>query len=137
MIAVDTSALVAIALREQGRERLIEALVGERVTIGAPILLETFCVLKDRMAPEGDARQFCAWAADLPNAKVRAFEAAHLGWAQLAFERYGKGRGSGPGLNILDCISYAFAKAEDARLLFTGKDFARSDVNVHPSSRIE
>jgi ribonuclease VapC len=53
-------------------------------------------------------------------------EAAHL--AVGAFERYGKGRGRAAGLNFGDCLSYACAKAHGARLLFKGKDFAKTDI---------
>ena len=46
-----------------------------------------------------------------------------------AFLRYGKGRHPA-GLNFGDCMAYAVAKAEGAPLLFTGGDFARTDVAV-------
>ena len=48
--------------------------------------------------------------------------------AVAAFERYGKGRGSGAGLNFGDCLSYACAKAHSAALLFKGDDFIHTDL---------
>jgi ribonuclease VapC len=48
--------------------------------------------------------------------------------AVAAFDRYGRGRGTGGNLNFGDCLSYACAKAHNARLLFKGHDFARTDV---------
>jgi ribonuclease VapC len=48
--------------------------------------------------------------------------------AVAAFDRYGRGRGTGGNLNFGDCLSYACAKAHDARLLFKGHDFAQTDV---------
>jgi len=47
--------------------------------------------------------------------------------AVIAFERYGKGRNRAA-LNIADCLSYACAKAHNARLLFKGDDFAKTDI---------
>jgi ribonuclease VapC len=41
--------------------------------------------------------------------------------------RYGKGRHAA-GLNFGDCMAYAVAQAEGAPLLFTGDDFAKTDV---------
>jgi ribonuclease VapC len=41
--------------------------------------------------------------------------------------RYGKGRRAA-GLSFGDCMAYAVAKAEGARLMFTGEDFAKTDV---------
>ena len=52
---------------------------------------------------------------------------AHARLAADAFLRYGKGRHPA-GLNFGDCMAYAVAKAEGAPLLFTGGDFARTDV---------
>jgi ribonuclease VapC len=48
--------------------------------------------------------------------------------AVACFETYGKGRHPAQ-LNLADCLSYACAKALDARLLFKGEDFAKTDVN--------
>ena len=53
--------------------------------------------------------------------------------ATEAFLRYGKGRHAA-GLNFGDCMAYAVAQAEGAPLLFTGEDFALTDVQVAGSS---
>lgn len=136
MIAVDASVLVAIAVREEGSEALLEALTAEDAVIGAPTLLEAFMVLHHRDVPDSDARAFIHWVKDLPNVRIASFDEAHLGWAQIAVEKFGKGGGSGAGLNILDCASYAVARAADAPLLFTGGDFRKTDVAVHGASRV-
>jgi ribonuclease VapC len=47
--------------------------------------------------------------------------------AVAAFLRYGKGRHPAA-LNFGDCMAYAVAQAEAMPLLFTGEDFARTDV---------
>ena len=45
-----------------------------------------------------------------------------------AFHRYGKRSGHPARLNLGDCFAYACAKANDARLLYKGDDFARTDL---------
>ena len=45
-----------------------------------------------------------------------------------AHNRYGKGSGHPAKLNMGDCFAYACAKANDAKLLYTGNDFANTDM---------
>ena len=45
-----------------------------------------------------------------------------------AMARYGKGRGHPAQLNFGDCFSYACAKAAGVPLLYTGRDFAHTDL---------
>ncbi len=47
--------------------------------------------------------------------------------AAAAYAMYGMGRHRA-GLNMGDCFTYAFTKADDARLLFKGDDFSRTDL---------
>ena len=47
--------------------------------------------------------------------------------AAEAYRRYGKGRHSAA-LNMGDCFAYACAKANEARLLYIGDDFSRTDL---------
>ncbi len=49
-------------------------------------------------------------------------------FAREAYTRYGKGVGSPGVLNYGDVLSYGVARAEDEPLLFTGKDFPRTDI---------
>jgi ribonuclease VapC len=46
-----------------------------------------------------------------------------------SYERYGKGRRPAR-LNFADCLSYAFAKAHDAWLLYKRDDVFQRDVNT-------
>jgi ribonuclease VapC len=57
---------------------------------------------------------------------AREFEIAADAYAQ-----YGKGRHPAA-LNMGDCLAYACAQANRARLLFTGDDFTKTDI---PSAR--
>jgi ribonuclease VapC len=58
---------------------------------------------------------------------VIPFEERHAEVAIDAFGRYGKGRHPAA-LNILDCMTYATARIAGEPLLFTGNDFARTDI---------
>ena len=50
--------------------------------------------------------------------------------AVLAFDRYGKGRNSKTALNLADCMSYAFAKTRNLKILYTGTDFKGTDLKA-------
>ncbi|MCF3945085.1 type II toxin-antitoxin system VapC family toxin [Acidiphilium sp. AL] len=47
--------------------------------------------------------------------------------ATEAYARFGKGRHQAA-LNMGDCFAYACARSNDAKLLFLGDDFARTDI---------
>ncbi len=49
-------------------------------------------------------------------------------YAVAAFQSFGKGTGHPARLNMGDCFAYACAKANDARLLYKGNDFAQTDL---------
>ncbi len=51
----------------------------------------------------------------------------HYDLAVDAFQRYGKGRHPAS-LNFGDCLTYAVARIAGLPLLFTGDDFARTDL---------
>ena len=51
--------------------------------------------------------------------------------ARLAWRRFGKGRHPAS-LNYGDCFAYALAKSRRAPLLFTGNDFAQTDIERVP-----
>jgi ribonuclease VapC len=122
-LVVDASALVAIALFEPERDRLLRRLEDEDASFIAPVnALEAglAIVLRQRLL---GLNQFAAWLAEL-----RVSEAEVSGNAALdAYLRYGKGVHRA-GLNLGDCFAYALAKQLDAPLLFKGDDFGVTDV---------
>jgi ribonuclease VapC len=99
---IDTSAIVAIALKEPGFEELL------RKVIEAPSLAVGVPTLTEAAIPFGDA---------------------HFSMAVDAWLRYGKGRHPA-GLNFGDCLSYATAKLAGEPLLCTGDDFPQTDVEL-------
>jgi ribonuclease VapC len=127
MIVVDTSAMIAIILREPDATNLTRRLFStEARYISAMSVVEGTMVLSRTTAdPVSDIKDFISDA----GFHVCDVDASHIAWAQRAFLSYGKGRHQAR-LNLADCFSYAAAKALDAPLLFIGNDFNQTDVRV-------
>lgn len=128
---LDSSALVAIALREPMHDRLLDAIAVEPrgISIGAPTLVETTIVLSARL--DRDARGIVGRLLLEGDIGLVPFTDAHYGTAMDAWLRYGRGRHAAA-LNFGDCLAYATARLADDPLLFTGDDLARTDVQVVP-----
>jgi ribonuclease VapC len=127
-VTLDSSAVVAMLLREDGHQQLAEAVSrAETVAIGAPTLLETDMVMVGRFGDRGAVlvEEFLEEHGVL----VLSFDGPHRVAATKAFARYGKGRHPA-GLNYGDCMAYATAKIAEHPLLFTGNDFAQTDIPV-------
>ncbi len=125
-LVLDSSVIVAIHLKEPGYERLIEAIENASVVaVGVPTLLETAMVLTTRLGQ--DARPLLAAFLRLVEAEVVAFDQTHLDAATAAYLRFGRGHHRAA-LNFGDCMSYAVAAVAGLPLLFTGEDFARTDI---------
>lgn len=122
-VVVDTSALVAIALREPTRMWLIEALATatDRV-ISAPNVLELGMVLESRLGYVEDVAVRTLREASVA---VRPFTSELAGRGIAAWRRLGKGRHPA-GLNFGDCCTYALAEETGWPILCTGDDFART-----------
>lgn len=127
---VDTSAIVAVVLREPGFQVVVDYLEGDDpLAVGAPTLTEASLVLSARL--DRDARPKLARFLQEYEIAVVSFGAAHWDEATEAFMRFGKGRHPA-GLNYGDCMSYAVAKLADQRLLCLGRDFAQTDLILVP-----
>jgi ribonuclease VapC len=125
-MVLDSSAIVAIHLREPGHERLIERIdAAEVVVVGVPTLLESAVVLTARLGR--DARPMVFAFLRRLEAEVVPFNEEHLDAAATAFIRFGRGRHPAA-LNFGDCMSYAVASVAGLPLLFTGEDFRRTDI---------
>ncbi len=123
MIAVDTSALMAILLEEPRAEACVAAMEGEEaLLISAVTVAEALIVAGRRGLGEEMARLIDGLGFDI----VSVTPAAARRVAQ-AYETWGKGRHPA-GLNFGDCFAYAVAAENECRLLYVGDDFARTDV---------
>ena len=125
-MVLDSSAIVAIHLREPGHERLIGRIdAAEAFVVGVPTVLETALVLTARLGQ--DARPMIFAFLRRLDAEVVPFNEEHLDAAAAAFIRFGRGRHPAA-LNFGDCMSYAVASVAGLPLLFTGEDFSRTDI---------
>jgi ribonuclease VapC len=125
MIAVDTSAILAVLRGEDDAERLARILGDYDWMIGAPTVLECQMVVHGS-GDEAD-RQGLELILSHRAGHIVDFGANHLAAAQSAFERFGKGRHPAK-LNFGDCMSYAIARVADAPLLYKGGDFVLTDI---------
>ena len=125
MIAVDTSALIAILKGEPEAAALARAIDrADRILFGAPSLLEARIVARQQRPPVDDLLD--ELLLDI-GAEIVDFTAAHVDAATDAFLRYGKGRHPAA-LNYGDCMAYAIARVAGCPLLYKGEDFARTDI---------
>lgn len=123
MIAVDTSALMAILLDEAQADACVAVLVAENeVLISAGTQAEALIVSAMRNVGEEMARLIDGLGLDIVDvtpASARRVAAAYAQW--------GKGIHRAA-LNFGDCFAYEVAKQHDCPLLYIGDDFARTDV---------
>jgi ribonuclease VapC len=123
VIVVDTSALIAIVLREAQAPRCIRALEAETAVLAsAGTIAEALIVASRRRVGREMAELLDGLTIDI--ATVTPAAARRV--AQ-AYEQWGKGIHPA-GLNFGDCFAYALAKEHSCPLLFIGDDFSKTDV---------
>jgi ribonuclease VapC len=122
---LDTSAVVAIVMKEPGHEDLLLRMANGSPAIGTATLAETAIVLSARL--QRDARPLLARFLSEASIVLVPFGESHYGAAVDAWLRYGKGRHPAA-LNFGDSLSYAVARLADEPLLFVGDDFAQTDI---------
>lgn len=125
---LDSSAVLAVLLREPGHELLLERLEAAAGSgIGGPTVAEAGIVLTARMGPR--ATTILARFIQERELVVIAFGDLHWQEALDAFARFGKGIHPA-GLNFGDCMAYATARLADEPLLCLGDDFAKTDLEL-------
>lgn len=123
MIAVDTSALMAVLLGEEQGETCIAALeTNERLLISAGTIAEALIVADRR-----NVRQEMQQMLDRLGFEVEPVTPVVARQVADAYAAWGKGIHPA-GLNFGDCFSYALARHHDCPLLYVGEDFAQTDV---------
>lgn len=123
MIAVDTSALMAVLLREPERDRCLHLLdTAPQMAMSAGTLTEAFVAAEYRGV--GSSMELLVANLALEIVPVSAETAAR---ALLAFRAWGKGRHPAR-LNFGDCFAYTLAKERNCPLLFIGNDFSQTDI---------
>ena len=123
IVAVDASAIVAIALFEAERSAFLQRLRDADEALMTPInVTEAGLAIVLRQNLFG-LDEFANWLSEMGvvQRSVAGEEALR------AYMQYGRGVHRA-GLNLGDCFAYALAKQLDAPLLYKGNDFALTDV---------
>jgi len=129
-MVLDTSAVLAILFNEPEATAVEAAIEADPVRLMSAVsALEAAIVVESRYGEPG-GREL-----DLLLHRARidmvSFDAAQIELARRAYRRFGKGRHPA-GLNFGDCFAYALSQRSGEPLLFTGDDFARTDVAREP-----
>jgi ribonuclease VapC len=123
MMAIDTSALMAIVLGEAEADACMAALEAEEdLLISAGTVAEALIVAARRNVKEEMERLI-----DGLGLEVGTVTSASARRVATAYERWGRGLHPA-GLNFGDCFAYELAKERGCRLLFAGEDFRQTDV---------
>lgn len=122
---VDSSALMSIVNDEPGADRLLRAAASGPCRMSVATWLEVSIVADARSTAHGQRldKIIEALAIEVVPVSTREGEVA-----RVAYRRYGRGSGSTARLNYGDCFAYALSVTTGEPLLFTGDDFAETDV---------
>jgi ribonuclease VapC len=123
MIAVDTSALMAIVLNEPEADACASVLEAEdRLLISAGTVAEALIVAGRRNVGDEVDRLIDGLGFEIVS--VTPASARRIAGA---YEKWGKGIHPAA-LNFGDCFAYEVAKEHGCRLLYVGGDFGRTDL---------
>lgn len=124
MIAVDTSALMAILLDEREADACIAALEGaDEILISATTAAEALIVAAHRNV----ADEMEAILGKLGFEVIGVtFDTARR--VAQAYAKWGKGLARRGALNFGDCFAYDVARQHACPLLYVGRDFAKTDI---------
>jgi len=126
VIAVDSSAIVAVLLDEPEAPRIARLLLDSPLLlIGAPTVFELTMVMRGIGGPARAATALAMVSGE--PFRLVPFDERHLTAAHDAFARFGKGIHPAR-LNFGDCMAYAVAQVAGCPLLYKGQDFARTDI---------
>ena len=125
-MVIDTSAILALLFNEPDADAIAAALDGDPVRLlSAASCLEAAVVVEARLGAAA-SREF-----DLLLHKaaidVVAVTGEQVDVARAAWRRFGRGRHEA-GLSFGDCCAYALAATTGEPLLFSGSNFAKTDI---------
>jgi ribonuclease VapC len=125
-MVIDTSAVIAILIREQEAEWFEAAILADSLRyMSAGSLLETSLVLDSRLGDKASSMlNLFLLRIGIEIVPVSVVQAEI---ARVAFRQYGRHKA---GLNFRDCFSYALSKVSGEPLLFKGGDFGLTDLAV-------
>ncbi len=126
---VDASALVAILARESEKADFADRIDRAEAIFSPMVRWETvsaLCRMDRNLEPEVGGHEVDAFARSYGISMV-PLGGPEAELAVVAFARYGKGRHPAQ-LNMGDCFAYACTKTNNARLLYKGDDFSKTDL---------
>jgi ribonuclease VapC len=127
-VILDSSAIVAIFLKEPGFEAVVEKVAAaDALGIGAPTASECAIVLSARLGRNG--RGLLGQFLHEQDVAVVTFGEDHWKAAAEAYAKYGRGRHRAA-LNFGDCLAYAVASLSGEPLLAVGRDFPHTDIEL-------
>ncbi len=126
---VDASALTAILVNEPGADELVARLELAERRVTSPLAVWETAVAVARLlglSPSAACSEVMDYLS-IAGIELTAVAPETAMIATDAFERYGKGRHRAA-LNFGDCFAYACARQSGVPLLWTGSDFALTDI---------
>jgi ribonuclease VapC len=128
-IFVDASALIAIIAGEPDAGELASRLEADRTRLCSAISIwETVAGLRRNYAFSiPSARRRVELFLDAGGLRYVPIGEQEFSLATDSYAEFGKGRHPAA-LNMGDCFAYACAKANQAKLLFKGDDFSKTDI---------
>jgi len=130
-LVLDTSALLAILLKESGSEEAeVELMAAKHPCILTASILEATMVLT-RYFGHSASRELATILERFGKVTTVPFDEECNRLAIEAFLHYGKGRNPAS-LNLGDCMVYGLAAKHNAPVLCTGNHFRQTDLRVLP-----
>lgn len=126
---VDASALVAMIAGEPQGDDFLKQVQDDRDPLCSAITCweATTALCRSYGFAVADARRAVADTVAARPLRMVSIGSAEADLALDAYQAYGKGRHPAR-LNMGDCFAYACARANGARLLYKGDDFAQTDL---------
>lgn len=122
MIAIDTSAIMAILLQENDAEFYAKVIEASQLPImSSATMVELIAVTRHKKGEE--SVKIIENFIDIADIRIEDFTAKQAKIASAAYLQF-------PILNLGDCYSYALAKDKDIPLLFKGNDFNKTDIKI-------
>jgi ribonuclease VapC len=126
-VIVDTSAIVALMLREPRTAEIVGALrEAPSLRMSAATYVELCAVVDNRRSP--NQRRHLDALLEACQIEIVPFTSEQAQVARDAYRDYGRGSGHKARLNLGDAYSYALAATAKEPLLFVGDDFTHTDL---------
>jgi ribonuclease VapC len=126
---IDTSVLVALLLREPDAPAIAATMAAAPARrLSAATYVELAAVIDGRRDPVLSG----ALDATIRGSRIEIvpFTVEQARIARVAYQQFGRGSGHPARLNMGDCFAYALARDLGEPLLFRGRDFALTDIEL-------